>query len=454
MKTTLANAPVTPRTWWLLIVAQMEQTIINVLTMAVGVMIPMLKLLDLQTRGTEPSSLMLGIVACAGLTGVTVGAPLLGRLGDRYGYLPYFRLCAVLITAGALGAWLIDGPLWLTALFLFVIGLGVGGGYSMDDVYLSELMPKRCRLRMIGIAKSIAATSACWGGLLVVAVLAIWPAYTCWRYAIMTVALLGLVTLIMRIRWWESPKWLVMHGRQAEADAAAQHFMGPDTVAAPAPAQPVKALPMSVMFKGKALWKVVATSIPWALDGVGSYGMGTFLPLILMGLGMHGGGHGTEAVQHSALLSSFINLFTAVGFIVGLLVMKRIYHIRIMALGFAGATIGIVLVLCAHVAVWPLWAGIAAFAFFEAALSFGPGLITFVLPAEVYSPEERGAGSGISAAVGKTGAIASVFLMPTIMKHWGVDGALIVCAVCMVLGGFVIMLAGPHALPRNNNQRS
>lgn len=445
------DAPLRGRDFWLMTVAQMEQTIVLVLTVVIGVMMPMMKLFYLQSGETMPGVWVQGCVAASGLIGITVGAPLLGHLGDRVGYLWIFRLCALLILLGGLGGWLIEGSLWWTAASLFTVGLGVGGGYPLDDVYLSELMPTKYKMRMIGGAKCLAGTGAAWGGLLALLVLKLWPDPSCWRYSMMVVALLGAVTLLMRIRWWESPKWLLLHGRMPQALKAAQRFLGPGVVPAPLPKTLPKSVTMREMFRGQTLWKVIATGIPWALDGVGSYGLGAFLPIVLMGLGLHVGAEGATgvaAVENSVLLMSIINLFIAVGFAVGLLLIDRMYHIRMMVWGFALSVVSVAVIMCTYSFSWPAWLGIAAFVLFETAMSGGPGLITFVLPAEVYTPEERGTGTGLASAIGKTGAIAGVFFMPLVIHHWGVIGAMAVCLVSMALGGIVAAIAGPKALPR------
>lgn len=446
-KIALPDMPLCRRHYWLMIVAQMEQTIVNVLTAAVGVMIPLMKMYYLQSSGAEPSVFMQGCVAASGLLGITVGAPILGAVGDRRGYLGVFRLSALLIMVGALGAWLLEGSLWWTVMSLFVVGLGLGGGYSIDDVYLSELMPAKSRLRMIGLAKTLAATGACWGALVALGILKLFPHDALWRYSMITVALLGLVTLLMRIRWWESPKWLLVNGRPQEALEAAQHFLGKDVVPGPLPATPIKKVPFSSMFHGTTLWKLIATSIPWAMSGVGAYGMCAFLPVILMQLGFHSHGTGVASVEYSVTVTAVINVFVFVGFACGLLLLNRVYHIRLMTMGFVVSTLAIFGVIAAHIFSWPAWTSVVAFIIYQLGENGGPGIVTFVLPAEVFSPQERGVGSGIAASIGKLGAVVGMFALPAVMKHWGIDGAMAFCAAAMFTGAVATAISGPRALP-------
>lgn len=423
----------------------------NVLLLVVGAIIPMYKLFNESTSGIEPNAFVLGALGGAALLGLVIGAPIFGRIGDRIGYLWPFRISALLILIGGLSGWLINGPVWCMIASLFVVGLGIGGGYSLDQVYLSELMPQKYSLKLIGLAKTIAAFGACWGGILVFEIVKAFPEIKYWRFAMMIMAFLGLASVIFRIKWWESPKWLILHNRQKEAEIAAKKFYGPHAVPAKPEETSVKPLKLSQLLKGKSLWKVIATSIPWALDGISAYGMGNFMPLILMQLGFHLGNQnasGVPAVEHSLLLSSAINLFIMIGFALGLIIMDRIYHIRLMASGFAVATIGVLLVIATHSCSWNIWIGLLAFMIFEAGLSAGPGLITFVLPSEVYTPEERGTGAGLSASIGKIGALVGVFIMPSLMNRFGSTGVLIFCAAALVLGLMVTAIAGPKALPK------
>lgn len=451
----LSAAPVTARTWWLLVVSQMEQTVVNVLTVVVGVVLPMMKLYYMQTQGTEPSVLIQGCIAAAGLTGISVGSPIFGYLGDRHGYLWYFRLCGVLILAGGLGGWLLTDSPWLTVASLFTVGLGIGGGYSLDDVYLSELMPAKQRSVLIVIAKTLAAFGCFWAALVALGVLHAFPHASMWRYSMMILATLGLVTVLMRIRWWESPRWLIMQGRIKDAEYAIHRFMGPQYTIDPSALsqKKVQSVPIGQMFRGERLWKVIATSVPWALEGVGAFGMATFFPIILMSLGLHLGADatGVAKIEDSVWLSTFIYLFFVIGFALGVPRLKRQYHITVMTTGFYVCTASIIMIVLAHVFSWPLWVGVALFALFVTSMCSGPGAVTFLLPSEVYTEAERGVGAGIAASVGKLGAIIAVFLLPWFMKEFGIDAALIFCAACMLTGGIVTNIAGPRALPRKKS---
>lgn len=145
----LLSMPLRRGHYRVLAVASMEQVIGAALSTLVGIIIPMLALVN----GAAMSGFEQGLTGAAGLIGISVGAPVIGRLGDRYGYLGLFRLCPVVMVAASLLVYFTASPVWLI-IGLFLIGLGVGGGYSLDTAYISEIMPTKWKLLMLGVAKA------------------------------------------------------------------------------------------------------------------------------------------------------------------------------------------------------------------------------------------------------------------------------------------------------------
>ena len=441
--TLVKDLPLTPRHFRLMAVSSMEQLIGAGISTLAGVIIPMLKLL----HPGEMSSLTQGLMGSASLMGIAVGAPLIGRLSDRSGYLFYFRLCPLLITAGALLGWLCDAVV-PAILGLFVMGLGVGGGYSLDTDYLSELMPERWRLTMVGMGKAMPApgffmvAGLCW--LLLERI----PEATMWRWLMLIVAALGALTFVMRLRWWGSPKWLVVHGEGERARRAARRFFGADVEVADAPVQTAARTPFAEMFRGENLKKVIFTGIPWACEGVGVYGVGVFLPILLMSLGIdRSHAEGMDAVVNSVRLTTLINFFIIAGFVIGLFLVRRVWHPRMLAVGFWVSAASLAVLAAAYICGLPAWVSVAAFVVFEMALNAGPHIVTFVLPAEIYPVESLGTGTGIASMLGKVGAILGVLLLPVILHAGGVIAVLLSVTGTLVVGAVVASWLGRQVLP-------
>jgi MFS family permease len=104
--------------------------------------------------------------------------------------------------------------------FRFVTGLGIGGEYAAINSAIDELIPARVRGRVdliinstywLGAALGAAATVVLLNGHFVREDLA-------WRFAFGLGAMLGLGILVLRHFVPESPRWLVIHGRNDEAE--------------------------------------------------------------------------------------------------------------------------------------------------------------------------------------------------------------------------------------------
>ena len=447
---TMAEMPLRAGHFRVLLVSSMEQIIGAGLSTIAGIIIPMLKLIEAQSGEHVLSAFMQGVLGASGLVGISAGSAVIGGLSDRYGYLFFFRLCPVLIVLGSLLIWLCP-PTWALILGLFIIGIGVGGGYSLDTDYISEIMPDKWKLFMVGVAKATSAigffavAGVCWW------ILAKDPRADIWNKLPLIIGALGLLTFIMRIPFRQSPRWLMARGETAKAQAAAQYFLGKDVVVEPLPDKNanVKAVSWLDMFKGENLKKVIFSGIPWACEGVGVYGVGVFMPVLVMALGLnftHPTGSFGEIIS-SVELTTVINFFIVPGFVLGLLMVRKRSHLKMLVRGFYLSGLGLILLLCAYHFRWPVAFSVIGFFIFEVALNAGPHLITFIIPAQIYSVGQRGAGSGIAAMLGKVGAIIGVFMMPALLKLGGITLVLIACIIVSFIGGVISDVYGRKLMP-------
>lgn len=445
---TLQTMPLCRTHYGVLLNGSMEQITGAALSTLAGIIIPMVKLIG---DGHSMTSVEQGVTGAAGLTGIAIGAAVIGRLTDRVGYAVFFRACAVLVIVGSLMPWLWPSTAMLVA-GLFVIGLGVGGGYVLDTDYVSELMPARWKYVMLGAAKGLCAV-----GFIATAALAWWmidahPVASAWPRLMLITCSLGAVTLVMRIGWPESPVWLMAHGREADARRALRRIFGKraeeiELVSPPVTTAHKASASWLDMFRGQQLTKVIFSGIPWACEGVGVYGVGVFLPVIVMALGIdREASAGIAQVIGSVKLTAVINFFILPGFVAGLLVMRRMSHLTMLAGGFWLSAAGMALLLAAYLLHWPVWVSIMAFVVFEMALNAGPHLVTFIIPAEIYDVDHLGAGSGIAAMLGKAGAILGVFCMPLLLSTGGVTLVLAVCIGVMAIGALISQIFGPKVL--------
>src|SRR5207237_7131841 len=170
-----------------------------------------------QTLGLTPARV--GASATFYLAGAVLGALLFGYGTDRFGRKKlFFITVAVYLIGTALSAF--SWNFWSYALFRAITGAGIGGEYAAINSAIDELIPARVRGRVgltingsywVGAALGSGATVF----LLDPARVPIWLG---WRLAFGIGATLGLTVIFFR-RWIpESPRWLMIHGRNAEAE--------------------------------------------------------------------------------------------------------------------------------------------------------------------------------------------------------------------------------------------
>jgi len=416
----------------------------------VGIMIPLMQLV----LHPELRPLMQGVLASASLLGIMAGSAAVGYLADRHGYLRYFRICPLIVLAASLYGFAAEGP-WRLAAALFAMGVGIGGEYGLDGDYISETMPVRWRQTMVGIAKAASAFGNIFAAVACYFILRTWHDALEWRSLLLLVSLLAAVMSLTRIRFAQSPGWLLARGREEEAERAVRYLLGQDvTLGGELRNRPRKGggqVGWRELFRGENLRRVVFSGVPWACEGAGVYGIGIFLPVLIIAMGLGAdAGDAFGRVVHSVRTTAYVNLFVAAGFIAGLLLLERIDRIRMQTMGFLLCAAGLGVLLAAHLLHLPAWAAIAGFMIFELFINAGPHLVTFILPSEIYSVAERGAGAGIAAAFGKAGAVIGVFFFPLLMRWGGVALALSVTIVLQIAGAAVTAIAGRRITPPKN----
>ena len=159
-----------------------------------------------------------GLSATAYLLGAVLGSLFFGYLADVYGRKRLFFVTLGVYVAGtAASAFAPDFAFF--ALARFVTGAGIGGEYSAINSAIQELIPARYRGRT-----DLAVNGSFWIGAALGAIgssvlLApgLLPPDAGWRAAFGIGAALGAAILLLRRFVPESPRWLLLHGREEEA---------------------------------------------------------------------------------------------------------------------------------------------------------------------------------------------------------------------------------------------
>ena len=163
-----------------------------------------------------------GLASSLYLAGAVSGALFFGWLADRLGRrLLFFVTLSLYLAAAAATAFSWD--LVSFCLFRFLTGAGIGGEYSAVNSTIQEMIPARFRGWV-----NLALGGTFWiGGALGAgaSIILLDPANLNpeigWRLGFFIGAALSLVILYLRSWIPESPRWLVIHGREAEAEKIA-----------------------------------------------------------------------------------------------------------------------------------------------------------------------------------------------------------------------------------------
>jgi MFS family permease len=174
---------------------------------------------------TKPSTLGLtaanmGLAGTLYLAGAIGGALVFGHLTDRLGRKKLFTVTLLIYLAGAIltaFAW----NFWSFVAFRCLTGCAIGGEYSAINSAIDELIPARVRGRV-----DLAINGSYWIGAIAGAAASVLllnprllPPWLGWRLSFGLGGVVGIAMIIARRHVPESPRWLLTHGRQEEAEA-------------------------------------------------------------------------------------------------------------------------------------------------------------------------------------------------------------------------------------------
>jgi putative MFS transporter len=399
---------------------------------------------------------VVGLIGASLVFGAVFGAGFGGPVADHLGRKKLMLADMIIIAAGAATSALANGS---AMLFIgqFLIGVGVGIDFPASSSYVSEVLPKRSRARMM------VATIACQSvGMLLAAVVTLVllknvHSAQSWRLFLVTEGVIAVLFFLLRLSEPDSPHWLMTQGRFAEAaqafirimpeqrdavlqiarNAGEQHVANAVTSAKPG---------MAILFSSAYRARTVLVAVPWFLMDIATYGVGLFTPIILGAIDVSGDSGGVMARDFAdARGSAAIDLFLLLGFLVGIWAVPRFGRIRMQAIGFANMAFGMLLLTVAvHLSNSSLHIPLvfAGFILFNLSMNAGPNSTTFTLAPFLFPTQLRATASGFAAGVAKIGATLGVFVLPILKGKFGVPAVLEMMAVVSVLGLIVTLIFG------------
>jgi putative MFS transporter len=264
-----------------------------------------------------------------------------------------------------------------------------------------------------------------------------------WRWVLASSALPAIVTVLVRIGFPESPRWLLNHGREQEARAIIDERLGGDQYFEQERfgAEDVREGGLRALLGPANRQRVIFVSVFWACNVAPYFAIFTFAPTVLKSLALHNEAVGTIAV----------NAMAAIGALVGMLTIERVGRRRQLIPPF-----WIMAVALAVVGVWsglPGFLLVACFAVFSF-MNALQGNLTAVYPIEIFPTEIRSTGVGFAAACSRVGAAAGTFLLPIGISSIGTNFCMLIAAAICVVGALLSQRMAPETTGQDLHKTS
>ncbi len=265
--------------------------------------------------------------------GLWVGVVIFSQAADRLGRRPVF-IGSLLwyVVATSIMAFQQSGE--LLNLWRFVAGIGFGTQLVTIDAYVSELVPRAQRGRAFSVNQFITFCAVPVVALLAWALVPRAPlGVEGWRWVVLIGSLGALLVLLLVRRLPESPRWLALHGREAEAEAvmaAIEDKIVAETGTALRPpaaaaAEEEGAGRFSEIFAPRYRGRTLMLSVFNMAQVIGFYGFAAWVPTLLIARGV--------TVTHSLEYSFIIAIANPLGPLLGTLFADRIERKMQIVLG-------------------------------------------------------------------------------------------------------------------------
>lgn len=384
--------------------------------------------IDLIEKEYTLPSLAKGFVTGSLLIGCLIGALVGGRLADKGGRKPMLTVSAVLLGLSGLGCWLFaPGWMWLT-IYRFIGGLGVGILSAVIPAYISEVSPSRLRGTLVSFYQFGVVVG------ILIAYCFNFGVRGNWHLMLSLPLFFAVIDVLMLISLPESPRYLVLRGRAAEAETAIAKFgfSEEDAAAIRATVPEEKGAGVGELFKGRTGYVVfLGCMLAFFQQITGINVIVNYAPGILDSLGV-----GSDPLLQTIYVGIANLLFT----ILALWLVDHCGRKVLLISGGAGSFLCVAYLAYAWTLPSPnpigvLIAIIGFIGFF--AISFAP--LMFVVTAEIYPARIRGTAMALSTGISWACAFLVVQFFPWMEATLGTSVtfgifAVLLLAACLFIG--------------------
>ncbi|KAJ2044140.1 hypothetical protein H4S04_006379 [Coemansia sp. S16] len=422
--------------------------------------------------------------------GCLLGQLIMGRLGDKVGrttvYSAGLMIAIVTTIASAFSSSMVKGFNVFVVLFIWrvLLGFGIGSDYPLTATIVSEYASVHNRGKLMAAVFSFQGFGNVLAPIVSIIVLACFAQSVdrdvqnldyVWRIIIGVGCIPGVSTLYWRLTMTDSERFRHVNDNELGAsdesitvDSESEKLLAQQTSTgstSPAPEEPapesaevalvipdeVQPRRVKTFAQYFSEWRhlkvLLGTSIAWFSLDVAFYGINLNSSIVIGAIGFAGdikADRPSRYIIRNCLGNIIINILGSVpGYWISVFTIERLGRVRIQLLGFAALTVLYLILGFAYHQILDKSSGAFIFVFSLAQLfqNFGPNVTTFVIPGEVFPTRFRSTAHGISAAMGKLGAIVAqggfLQLKDIGGKDEWINHLLQIFALFMLLGFFV-----------------
>lgn len=410
------------------------------------------------------STVLVGWANSSALVGCLLGSLIAGSLADRYGRRRVLLVSAILFAVSSVLTGEAQSFLQFI-LWRIVGGIAIGLSSNVSPVYIAETSPSAMRGRLVSLNQFaivigiLLAQIVNWciarpvpSDLTSLAVLHSWNVQHGWRWMFIAVAIPALVFTGASLLLPESPRWLLVRRREAEARNVLDRIGG-SAYAADELAAIERALTADAA--NRSSWGELLRS-----PGRRILMIGVGLAVLQQWTGInvlfnyagdvyHSAGYGANQIFLDIVITGTINLvFT----ILAMMLVDRIGRRQMMIFGSLGIGISHLLCAWAYHAHWPavavLTLTLAAIACY--AVTLAP--VTWVLISEIFPNRIRAHGVSISVSALWAASFLLTYSFPALSARLGSAGVFFAYSAICFLGTVMILALVPETKGRSLEQ--
>lgn len=411
------------------------------------------------------SAVLVGWANSSALVGCLFGSLIAGSFADRYGRRRVLLASAILFAVSSV----LTGEAQSFLEFItwrIAGGTAIGLSSNISPVYIAETSPSGIRGRLVSLNQFaivigiLLAQIVNWriarpvpSGLTAPAILNSWNVQHGWRWMFIAVAAPSLVFTGASLLLPESPRWLLVRRREAEARSVLDRIGGPAYAADELAAieRALAAADAASQSSWRELLRSPARHILFIGIGLAVLQQWTGINVLFNYAGdvYRSAGHGANQIFLDIVITGTINLLFTIA---AMLLVDRVGRRKMMILGSLGIGISHLLCAWAYHAHWPaaavLTLTLSAIACF--AVTLGP--VTWVLISEIFPNRIRAHGVSISVSALWAASFLLTYSFPALSAHLGSAGVFFAYGAICFLGTVMVLALVPETKGRSLEQ--